>query len=515
VSAGKILSLEAIAEQLEVLRGGGQKVVHCHGCFDPMHVGHIKHLQAARRMGGVLVVTVTPDAHVAKGEGRPVFTERLRAESLAALDCVDFVGIDREPTAATAIRLLRPHYFVKGQEFEDRVPHPPRLQEEIEALREVGGELRFTHEVVFSSTELLTAGRAPWGLGGADADCPAEARQFLDGFRARHSADALLSGLAALRKLRVLVVGEAIVDEYRYCVPLGKSPKEAVVTHQEVRIERHAGGAVACANHVSRFCNEVHLVTVLGGGDAQAEFIRERLLPNVVPRVVVRPGSPTITKRRYLWEPFLTKLFEIAVLDDTPLPADLEAELEGYLDGALPGYDLAIVTDYGHGFLSSRLTDVIAGRARFLAVNTQANAANLGFNLITKYPRADYVCIDEAESRLATGDRWCPVPEVVDRLRARLGGPMVSVTRGDLGAVVCGPDGVHWEVPVVSRRVVDRLGAGDAYLAVTAPAVAAGMPPDAVGLVGSVVGALAVRIVGNRSSIEPAEVAQLLRALLG
>ena len=240
-SARKILPLETIADRLGILRRRGQKVVHCHGCFDLLHVGHIKHLQAARRLGDVLVVTVTADAHVAKGEGRPVFTELLRAESLAALDCVDFVGIDRSPTAAAAIRLLRPDYYVKGQEFEGRQPPPPRLVREIEALQDVGGELRFTHELVFSSTELLTGGRGPRAHDEAEADCPDEASRFLDGFRARHSADAVLSGLVALRKLRVLVVGEAIVDEYRYCVPLGKSPKEAVVTHQEVRMERQAG----------------------------------------------------------------------------------------------------------------------------------------------------------------------------------------------------------------------------------------------------------------------------------
>jgi rfaE bifunctional protein nucleotidyltransferase chain/domain len=514
LSASKILPLETIAEQLRILKRHGKKVVHCHGCFDPMHVGHIKHLQAARRMGDILVVTVTPDAHVAKGEGRPIFTELLRAESLAALDCVDFVGIDHGPNAAAAIRLLRPDYYVKGQEFEHRSPPPPRLQLEIEALREAGGELRFTHEIVFSSTELVTAGLGTRGDDGDDADRPAEARRFLRGFRMRHSADAVLSGLADLHKLRVLVVGEAIVDEYRYCVPLGKSPKEAVVSNKEVRVERHAGGALACANHVSRFCGEVDLVTVLGGEDSQEGFVRDRLQPNVVPRFVVRPGTPTITKRRYLWEPFLTKLFEVAVLDDTPLPADLEDELLSYLDGALPGYDLAVVIDYGHGFLSPRAAALLAERARFLALNTQANAANLGFNLVTKYPRAEYVCIDEAEIRLAAGDRWRPVEELADQMRERLGGAAISVTRGPLGALVCGSDGARWEVPAVSRRVVDRLGAGDAYLSVTAPCVAAGMPMDLVGLVGSVVGALAVRIVGNRSSIEPADVGRFIATLL-
>ena len=106
-------------------------------------------------MGDVLVVTVTPDEHVAKGAGRPAFPDALRAESLAALECVDYVAINRWPTAVEAIALLRPDYYVKGQEFENPARPAPRLQAEIAMLREVGGTMRFTHEVVFSSTALL------------------------------------------------------------------------------------------------------------------------------------------------------------------------------------------------------------------------------------------------------------------------------------------------------------------------------------------------------------------------
>ncbi len=156
MSVAKILPLEIIAERLHALRARGKTIVHCHGCFDLMHIGHIKHLQAAKRMGDTLVVTVTPDHYVAKGEGRPVFAEPLRAECLAALECVDFVAINRWPTAAEAIRLLRPHYYVKGQECAIPSRRSVRLQAEIEAAHEVGGEIRFTDEAVFSSTVLLT-----------------------------------------------------------------------------------------------------------------------------------------------------------------------------------------------------------------------------------------------------------------------------------------------------------------------------------------------------------------------
>src|SRR5215813_2472964 len=115
MSVTKILSLEIIAERLVALRATGKTIVQCHGCFDLMHIGHIRHLQAAKRMGDALVVTVTADEYVAKGAGRPVFGDSLRAEALAALQCVDFVAIIGRPTAVEAIRLIRPHYYVKGQ----------------------------------------------------------------------------------------------------------------------------------------------------------------------------------------------------------------------------------------------------------------------------------------------------------------------------------------------------------------------------------------------------------------
>ncbi len=155
MSDSKILPLETVAEKVGALKKAGQKVVHCHGCFDLMHPGHIKYFQAARTFGDVLVVTVSPDRFVDKGPGRPAFNEMLRAESIAALECVAFVAINQWPTAEETLRLLRPDYYVKGQEFEKLEDKTGKLQREVAVVKEVGAELRFTHEIVFSSTQLL------------------------------------------------------------------------------------------------------------------------------------------------------------------------------------------------------------------------------------------------------------------------------------------------------------------------------------------------------------------------
>ncbi|MDD5679121.1 MAG: adenylyltransferase/cytidyltransferase family protein [Kiritimatiellae bacterium] len=151
----KILTIGALAVKVADLKKAGKTVVHCHGCFDLMHPGHIKYFQAAKAMGDVLIVTVTPDIYVDKGPGRPVFNQDLRAESIAALECVDYVAINQWVTAEETLRLVRPDIYVKGQEFERLEDKTGKIQREAEVVKEVGAQLRFTHEIVFSSTQLL------------------------------------------------------------------------------------------------------------------------------------------------------------------------------------------------------------------------------------------------------------------------------------------------------------------------------------------------------------------------
>src|SRR5215510_1323536 len=110
----KIKKVDELARALEPLRAAGKKIVHCHGVFDLLHIGHIKHLEAARKLGDLLVVTLTPDRFVNKGPHRPAFPERLRAEALASLSCVSFVAVNEWPTAVETIERLRPNFYVKG-----------------------------------------------------------------------------------------------------------------------------------------------------------------------------------------------------------------------------------------------------------------------------------------------------------------------------------------------------------------------------------------------------------------
>ena len=157
---------------------------------------------------------------------------------------------------------------------------------------------------------------------------------------------------------------------------------------------------------------------------------------------------------------------------------------------------------------------MLAKKSKFLAVNVQTNSANIGFNLITKYPRADYVCIDDPEMRLAHHSRFGEMKNLIRNTAKKMKSKYVTVTRGHLGSLVYSTKSGFAETPILSKEIVDRIGAGDAFLAVTAPCVAAGFPPDLVGFIGNAVGALAVRIVGNRTPVEATPLMKFITTLL-
>ncbi len=502
----KIRTVDDLAVTLAELRSRGKRVVQCHGVFDLLHPGHIRHFEAARQHGDVLVVTVTPDRFVNKGPGRPVFNQRLRAESIAALASVDFVAVNEWPTAVEAIHRLRPAVYAKGSDYADAGDDlTGKIVEERQAVESVGGRIHFTTEITFSSTGLLNVHFDVY---------PEEAQSFLRGFRQRYSAEDVIGLLKDLRGLRVLVIGDTIIDEYHYVQSLGKSPKELLVTTRFLREEQFAGGILACANHVAGFCERVDLVTCLGAEDSREGFIRAHLKDNVRPTFFYRGDTGTVVKRRYVEQAFLSKMFEVSFLDDADLPDSVSREIERHLGGVLRDYDLVLVADYGHGFLGRDLIGLLAAEARHLAINAQTNSANTGFNLVTKYPRADYVCIDEPEVRLAAQDRRTDLEQIMRALAKDLACRRISITRGHKGCVTFAEhEGFH-HVPVLSREIVDRIGAGDAYLSVTAPCAAAGYPADVIGFIGNAVGALAVRIIGNRTPVEPVPLFKFITALL-
>jgi rfaE bifunctional protein nucleotidyltransferase chain/domain len=491
----KLLTLDQLAGFAEAARKNGQTVVLAHGTFDLLHMGHVRHLEQARQAGDMLVVTITGDPHVNKGPGRPVFTGTLRAEMVAALSCVDRVAINDSATAENVIRLIKPDVYVKGSDYADENDDlTGKIRDERDAVEAYGGHVHFTYDITFSSSSLLNRH--------FDVFEP-RVREYLDSVRERVKLDDFVQCIESIADKSVLLVGDTIIDEYHYVSPLGKSPKENLIPTLYRNAEVFAGGVIAAANHVAGFCRDVHVVTCLGENDESSDIVRRSLKPNVRLTVIERPAAPTTRKRRFVEADYLRKLFEVYFMDDAPLAGAIEDRVTANIAKFAPEADVVIVTDFGHGMVTPRVREELMTRSRFLAVNAQSNSANHGFNLITKYRRADYICIDAPEARLAVGDPHVEIELIASEyLPSRVECSRLILTHGRRG------------IPAFTGRAVDTMGAGDAFLAITSPMVATGADMEMIGFVGNAVGAIKIGIVGHRQSVEKIPLLKYLNTLL-
>ncbi len=504
--AEKIKSIDELSAIAARARADGRTVVLAHGVFDILHVGHKRHLEIGKRNGELLVVTVTTDRHVNKGPGRPVFPEKLRAEMLAGLEIVDHVGISPNPGAEYVIEKIRPDIYLKGSEYgAEEKDVTGRITTERTEVEKYGGKVLYTEDITFSSSNIANVALQIY---------PEEATEFLNELRRRITIDDLMVPLDALADKRCLIVGDTILDEYIYVEPLGKPSKENIISTRYLEREIFCGGVGATANLVSQFCGSVDLITLLGGTESHEDFVRASLAPKVNLVPFYREGARTTLKSRLVDPGYVKKLIEIAYLEDAPLPAAAQAAINRKIEQAIDRYDMVIVNDFGHGLLDEQLIDLLCRKARFLAVNAQTNSANRGFNLVTKYPRADFVCIDEPEARLAVADRYSPIDTVVEKLRKRMQCPNFIITHGRFGSVVAAEGRGIERIPVLTNQVVDTIGAGDAFFAASAPLAGSGCDPFLTGFIGNAVGAMKIRIVGHRHHITRAEVIKYLTSLL-
>lgn len=490
----KFLDLDALADRVHALCASGQRVVHCHGVFDLLHIGHIKHLEAARAEGDALVVTLTPDRYVNKGPHRPAFPEQLRAEAIAALSCVDHVAINRWSTAVETIRLLRSDIYCKGMvQGEGQRDFSDAIHLEREAVESVGGRIHFTDEETWSATNLINRHLCPF---------TPEVGAFLARLRNRWSVREVVEAFATVWALRVLVVGETILDEYIFCEVLGKTSRDPVLAARKTRIERYAGGAQTVANHLRSFCARVDVLSGTNG-------VRVQSSPLAVDGVI--PGA--LVKRRYLQEYPPVKLFVVYELEPTPLGQD-EAFCAALAE-AIPKYDVVLVVDFGLGLMSTRAVELACAGARFLAVHVKNNDENRRFNFVTRYPRADFVTLDTLAARLETRMRDAEPLDLVEALAGCIQSPRLLLKLEKNGCLLRDAEQGVVHAPALHANMVDRVGSGDALLAITAPCVAAGLPLDLVGLLGNIAAAEACLVMGNTRSISHSSFFRHLNSLIG
>ncbi|QPJ65292.1 MAG: adenylyltransferase/cytidyltransferase family protein [Candidatus Nitrohelix vancouverensis] len=502
----KIWALGELIPEIERLRKDGKTIVQSHGVFDLIHPGIIQHLNSARTQGDILVVTVIKDKDVRRGPGRPVFPESMRALNVASLTQVDYVCVVDDEKPFDAVQLLQPDIFAKGQ------AHKERDQTIHQKIFEAEKELYLGQSKIF---ETLGQSFSASKIINQFLDIyPEDTRRFIERFKTKYSFQDIVDNLNSLQPLKVMLLGDGIIDEYHYCEPLGKAGKANLVVNKYLDHEVFAGGAFAIANHLAGICDEVHLVCLLGESDSREDFVRQNLKPQISPKFFFRDDAPTIVKKRYVHSYLNQKLFEINFINDSAINGALEKNITDHISAVIADYDLVMVSDFGHGFINNKIYETVKQSGKLLGINTQTNAANAGYNLITKYGGPDFVCLDEPEIRLAAQQKYKAIEGIAKQIRQEIDASFLITTLGKKGSIGIDSNNEVNRTPIFSTKVIDTIGAGDAFFSFTAPCFAKGMPLDFVSFIGNAVGALAVQIVGNKKPVEKHELLEFIHSLL-
>ena len=379
------------------------------------------------------------------------------------------------------------------------------IGEEEEAIKSLGGEIVFTEDIVFSSSSLINKHIPTFSD---------QVNEYLAGFKQRHSSSGVIRSVENAQGLNVLVLGETIIDEYRYCEQMGKSAKEPILAVRYLDTEIFAGGVLAIANHVAALCDRVSVLTFLGTEDSREEFVREHLSEKVEPMFLYKENSPTIVKSRFVESYLSQKLFEVYQMKNWDLSEVESNQLCAKLEAVLPQYDLVIVADYGHGMMTPRAIELLCAKANFLAINTQANAGNKGFNTVSKYPRADFISLAGDELELEERNYRGTLREKMLDVSSRLHCGQILITMGRDGNIAYRDGEGFFEAPALSSQVVDRMGAGDAVLSLASMCALTQVPMEVLSLVANAVGAQAAGTMGNRHCIDKVSLYRHIESLL-
>lgn len=496
-----IVSREQLTTLRAMLREAGLRLVQCHGCFDIVHPGHIRHLRQAKSLGDVLLVSITGDDTMKKGTGRPLIPQELRADNLAALDFVDFVFIESGPTATDLLEWVRPDVYVKGKEYEFN--NDPRFQAERSTVERHGGRIVFSSgDVVFSSSALIAA-----------------MEQSVDPFHARLAQltrarelelGALGEVLAEIRGKRLLVVGETIVDTYTMCDRPDVAGESPVMTLRPLEQRRYDGGAAIIARHAAALGAHPVLVTAIPesvegrslAARLNAEGIEVRSLPL---------GGRLPEKQRFLVG--TQKVVKIDQVEPYVLDAAQQRALAAMAtEAAGPSCDVAIIADFGLGLFTPTLTTELCEMLRPLARVLSGDVSGRRSNLLAMRGM-DLLCPSENELRDATRQLSEGLPAATWSLLESTKTRNAIVTLGGDGLIAFERLACEREtetedgsfsrrlrsehVPALAPVALDALGCGDALLTTASLALATGCGLLPAAFLGACAASVQVQRLGN------------------
>jgi bifunctional ADP-heptose synthase (sugar kinase/adenylyltransferase) len=447
------------AEELRAVLGScprDKKVIMCHGVFDVVHPGHIRHLLYAKSKADVLITSITADRYITKGVHRPHVPQDLRAVNLAAFEVVDYVVIDKNEKPLENLRIIQPDYFAKGFEYT-ATGMPAKTAEEAEVVQSYGGEIIFTPgDIVYSSTNLINLAPPAIRL----------EKLHVEMERAGLTFDRLRETLDKMVGYRVHAVGDTIVDSYTHCGMIGgqsKTPTMSVLFERKVD---YIGGAAIVAKHLRAAGGEVTFSTVLGDDDLRTLVVEDLKADGIDVRAVVDPSRPTVSKNAIVVGGY--RLLKVDTLDNRSISDQILHEMTKAIRG-VPA-DAIVYADFRHGIFNRRTIPEFVRALPPQCYKVADSQVASRWGNIVDFQGFDLITPNEREARFALGDQDSGIRPLASQLYDAAHCKLLILKLGERGVLACrSADHVSLDSYFVIESFVDRLvdavGAGDALLA--------------------------------------------------
>jgi cytidyltransferase-related domain len=500
--AHKIKTADQLAELVGPLPRQ-KKVIMCHGVFDVVHPGHLRHLIYAKSKADVLIASLTADHHISKGLYRPHVPQELRALNLAAFEIVDYVLIDPNDKPLENLKRIQPDYFAKGYEYTAG-GLPPKTQEEVDVVSQYGGEVIFTPgDIVYSSSRLIEMEPPNLRIEKLLAQMD----------RAGITFDTLHDALTAFKGKRVHVIGDTIVDSFTQCAMIGgqtKTPTMSVLFQEK---KDFIGGAAVVAEHLRAAGAEVEFSTVLGD-DPLKDFILEGLAKSgVTCNAIIDSTRPTTNKNAIVAGGY--RLLKVDTLDNRSISDDIQKKLVKHIQD-VPA-DAVVFSDFRHGIFNRRtIPGLVAAIPQGVFKVADSQVASRWGN-ITEFKGFNLITPNEREARFALGDQDSGVRPLASQLYDAAECDTLILKLGDRGVLTCNsPDHESLDsffvIDSFVDQVVDAVGAGDALLSYATLAMLATGNVVTATILGSIAAAVECEADGNWP-VRPADVIAKITAV--
>ena len=464
-----------------------KKVVLCHGNFDVVHPGHIRHLTYAKSKADILVVSITADKYIKKGIYRPYVPESLRALSLAAFQMVDYVTIDFNEKPLKNLIKLKPDYFAKGFEYTS-AGLPLATKEESKVVESYGGEMIFTPgDIVYSSTKLLKLSEPK-----IDND------KLIDLMRKNKiTFNSLKKTLTKLKKFKVHVVGDTIVDTYTTTRLIGgylKTPTPSVLYQDKID---YTGGAAIIAKHLKSAGADVTLSTVLGDDQLKRFVIKEMKKAKIKINAVIDKTRPTTNKNTIRSHNY--NLIKIDTLDNHPISEIILNKIKYFIKKTK--CDAVIFCDFRHGiFNNTSIEDLTSSIKKGIFKVADSQVATRWGN-ITQFKQFDLITPNEKEARFSLSEQDSSISELTRQLFTKTKFKNLILKLGERGnfSVSRYPKNKDFSfaVPSFTNKVQDAVGAGDAMLSYATLCMLESKSLVLSSILGSIAAACECEVEGN------------------